>query len=540
MGNINLSKQIIHTTSLFKKDEEFNDERFMRVRVAAMHTGINRNNSRFSKECIEKAKDTFANIPILADVQMFTDENGKQVIDYRGHSMHIEDDAFNENEKRMIYDEKVVGLVPETNNFELIYDEESKEYYVWVDALLYREYGNYACDVLESRGGKTDVSMEIGCADLSYSSTDKCLDVGEMMACGLTLLGADVTPGMAKAHAEVFSMNEDNRQKQLFAIIQELKESLDNYILANANENFEEGRTKTVDETKIVEEVTEILEEVTEETTEEVVTETTEEEVAETIVEDTVEDTPEEVDEDVVEETTEEFSEEVEEVETEEVTDTEEVEETQEDYSLKCSIALGDSVKEFSISLTEKLSTISSLVNEVYSDDGTWYCVDVYDDDKYVIMQDCWTGRAFKQSYKVKKDSYSLVDDRVEVYSVWCTEDERKKLDDMRANYSAIESQLKEYQVKEETAQKDALFVSEDYSSIADKDEFKTLAENHAEFSVDEVKEKLDSIILAYAKKGALNFSAIETPAVPKLNFASALMTSKPEKNSFLDGLLNK
>ena len=65
MGNINLSKQIIHTTSLFKKDEEFKDERFMRVRVAAMHTGINRNNSRFSKECILNAKDTFANIPIL-------------------------------------------------------------------------------------------------------------------------------------------------------------------------------------------------------------------------------------------------------------------------------------------------------------------------------------------------------------------------------------------------------------------------------------------------------------------------------------------
>ena len=241
MENINLSKQIIKTTSLFKKDEEFNDERFMRVRVAAMHTGINRNNSRFSKECVLKAKNTFANIPILADVQMFTDENGKQVIDYRGHSMHIEDDVFNKDEKRIFYDEKVVGLVPETNNFELIYDEDTKEYYVWVDALLYREYGNYACDVLESRGGKTDVSMEISCADLSYSSTDKCLDVGEMQACGLTLLGADVTPGMAKAHAEVFSMNEDNRQKQLFAIIQELKESLDNYILANANEKIKEG-----------------------------------------------------------------------------------------------------------------------------------------------------------------------------------------------------------------------------------------------------------------------------------------------------------
>ena len=503
MGNINLSKQIIKTTSLFKKDEEFNDERFMRVRVAAMHTGINRNKSRFSKDCILKAKDTFANIPILADVQMFTDENGKQVIDYRGHSIHIEDDAFNKDEKRMIYDEKVVGLVPETNNFELVYDEDAKEYYVWVDALLYRDYGNYACDVLESRGGQTDVSMEIGCADLSYSSTDKCLDVGEMQACGLTLLGADVTPGMAKAHAEVFSISDDNRQKQLFAIIQELKESLDNYIMANANENFEEGRTKTVDETKIVEEVTEILEEVTEETTEEVVEETTEEEVTETIVEDTVEDAPEEVEE-VVEETTEEFSEET---VTEEVVEPkkDEVEEIKENNSLKCSVTCGDSVKEFSISLTEKLSALSSLVNDVYSDDGTWYCVDVYDDDKFVIMQDCWTGRAFKQSYKVKKDSYSLTGDRVEVYSVWCTEDERKKLDDMRANYSIIAEKLAKYEAE---PSKMKIINSDSYVKIAETKEFAELRDNHFDLSVEEVSAKADEILLAYAKNNAFNFSA--------------------------------
>lgn len=495
MGNINLSKQIIHTTSLFKKDEEFNDERFMRVRVAAMHTGINRNNSRFSKECILKAKNTFANIPILADVQVFTDENGKQVIDYRGHSMHIEDDVFNKNEKRMIYDEKVVGLVPETNNFELIYDEDAKEYYVWVDALLYREYGNYACDVLESRGGKTDVSMEIGCADLSYSSTDKCLDVGEMMACGLTLLGADVAPGMAKAHAEVFSMNEDNRQEQLFTIIQELKESLDNYIQANVNENKKEGGKDTVEINEIVEEVTEILEEVTEETTEEVVEEPTEEEVTETIVEDTVEDTPEEV----VEETAEEFSEEVVE---EEVIETEEI---TEEHSLKYSITIGDSVKEFSVSLTEKLSVISTLVNDVYADDGTWYCVDVYDDDKYVIMQDCWSGRAFKQSYKVKKDSYSLTGDRVEVYSVWCTEDERKKLDDMRSNYSAISEKLAKYEAE---PAKMEVINSESYAKIAETAEFAELRDNHFDMSVEEVSAKADEILLAYAKNGSLNFSA--------------------------------
>ena len=74
--------------------------------------------------------------------------------------------------------------------------------------------------------------------------------------------------------------------------------------------------------------------------------------------------------------------------------------------------------------------------------------------------------------------------------------------------FDSINAQLKDYQAKEETAQKDALFTSEDYSSISDKEEFKALAENHTEFSVDELKSKLDTIILDYAKKGSLNFSA--------------------------------
>ena len=82
-----------------------------------MHTGINRNKSRFSKKTVEKAKDTFKNIPILADIVKITNEDGTVTYDYQTHGMHEEDDAFNEGQKRIIYDEKIVGVVPETNNF---------------------------------------------------------------------------------------------------------------------------------------------------------------------------------------------------------------------------------------------------------------------------------------------------------------------------------------------------------------------------------------------------------------------------------------
>ena len=232
MNNINISKQIVHTTGCFTKDDSFDDERFCRVRVAAMHTGINRNKSRFSKKTVEKAKDTFKNIPVLADIIKTTDEDGNVTYDYQTHGMHEEDDAFHEGEKRIIYDEKIVGVVPETNNFELVYDDETKNWYAYVDAFLYRDYGNYACDILEKRGNRTDVSMEIGCDDISYSTKDNCIDVGKMTAGAITLLGENVAPGMVKAHAEVFGSNE-SKQNELLKVMQDLKESLDRFTFAH-------------------------------------------------------------------------------------------------------------------------------------------------------------------------------------------------------------------------------------------------------------------------------------------------------------------
>ena len=89
---------------------------------------------------------------------------------------------------------------------------------------------------------------------------------------------------------------------------------------------------------------------------------------------------------------------------------------------------------------------------------------------------------------------YDFDGERVELFKELLTASEKAELESIRSNYAAIESQLKEYQLKEEESNKDALFVSEDYSSISDKEEFKALKENHAEFSVDELKSKLDLI----------------------------------------------
>ena len=78
----------------------------------------------------------------------------------------------------------------------------------------------------------------------------------------------------------------------------------------------------------------------------------------------------------------------------------------------------------------------------------------------------------------------------------------------MRSNYAAISDKLASYEKKEADEAKNALFELDDYKGIYESKEFKGLKENHTEFSVDELKSKLDTILLSYAKSGKLNFAA--------------------------------
>lgn len=170
-------------------------------------------------------------------------------------------------------------------------------------------------------------------------------------------------------------------------------------------------------------------------------------------------------------------------------------------------------VKEFAVSLQDQISALTMLVNETYGEtDGCWYDVIVY--DKEVVMSDWWMGRAFRQSYKVRSGVYSLVGDRVQVHSVFVTDDEEKALDELKANFASASAELDKYRAAEEKAKKQDLMSSDDYKSIFDKDEFKDI--DIDKFSLDELTAHLDEVLLKYAKEGNLNFSS--TPAENKPN----------------------
>lgn len=501
MAKAQLKKMITSCPSIFQVDESFTDERFMKVRINAMCTGINRNNSRFSKECIEAAKDSFANIPILANVLTYTDENGDTYLDYGGHDRHIEDDPFNPDEARMIYDEKVCGVVPETNNLEIVLNEERGEYEVFVDALLYRDYGNYVCDILAERGGTTDVSMEIDVFDVSVNAMDKCKDVGRMTACAITLLGAVHDPAMPNAHAEVFSMKESDRNDQLMEIMQALKDSLDNYFAAkgesytqaeNAGKS-KKGGSENVKFEELLEKYGKTAEDVTFE-----YDGLSDEELAAKFAEafdegeEDSSDDPEPVDDEEGE---------GEDNEDKSSDEDHEDESSDDEGDVQFSVRFGKYTVLYSKSLTDIQNALYQLVNDTYGEaDATYYDVIVYDQEKSVVMVDWFNGRAYKQSYKVRKDQYQLTGDRIPVYMQYLTQDEIDKIDDMRSNYAAISDKLQKYEAEPE---KEALLQSDDYALISENEEFQALKKQEAHFdlSVEELTAKLDGILNASAKE---------------------------------------
>ena len=154
-------------------------------------------------------------------------------------------------------------------------------------------------------------------------------------------------------------------------------------------------------------------------------------------------------------------------------------------------------------------------------------------------MSGLFSGKSYKQSYKVRNNVYSLVGDRVSVKPVFVTEDEEAELDRMRSNYSAISEKLAKYESEPEKME---ILNSSDYANIANQADFAELKkqENHFDLTVDELKERADAMLLQYAKSGKLNFTAIETEKeeVPKRDFFAF---AKVERNtSFLDGLLGR
>ena len=219
-------------------------------------------------------------------------------------------------------------------------------------------------------------------------------------------------------------------------------------------------------------------------------------------------------------------------------------EETEPVVATEYSVNFSDgSVKTFGLTLDEMQFALYNLVNDTYSEaDNVWYSVIVDVDDNKVIMNDWWNGNAYRQSFERVDDKFALVGERVAVHSIWVTDEEESAINNMKSNYSKMETELNEYKEKELNASKDALLNSESYSSIVDTDEYQAIIseenkETFAAMSASELEDSLDKIMLKYAKAGKLAFASKTNDNTPSVKGIS-LPVKTPAKRGRYGGLV--
>lgn len=491
--------------------------------------------------------------PVLAN---FCEIDG--VKDFTSHDFEIDDD------ENFIYYEKQVGCFTVDKPYLQIDPQKDDRMNMFAKVAIPRQYTD-AAEIIERKSG-TACSVELAVNELSWDQKEKTLMLDDVTIMGLTLLGKnpetgdDVQPGMENAHIQLEDFSIENNSLTFNSnIINEIADAIVNKISnaktterrndvvenENVNVEFEETDVEETDTKPVKVEEAEV--ETTEEETPVVETEASEEESVEA-----TDVTPEVVDE--FEDNTE--IEPISETFDDTVSDSDDVDDPAEDLDEETGsdddLVTDDGVlnngqqakrfsingKNFEVSLSEIQYSLYELVNNTYSEsDNDYYSVEVYEGSKTVVMSGLFSGRSYKQGYKVRNEVYSLVGDRVSVKPVFVTADEEAELDRMRSNYSSISEKLQKYESEPE---KMNILNSSDYASIAEQTDFVELKkqENHFDMSVDELKTKADEMLLQYAKSGKLNFAAIEKSEEPKKDFFAF---SKVEQNtSFLDGLLRQ
>lgn len=521
--------------------------------------------------------------PIMANIVDVEDENGNMVKDFSGHSMY-----YDEEKNKTVYVEIPVGHVINPENIRVEYDEQYQRDFALADCVIYEEYTD-TCDILRRRG-KVDCSVELCVREMSFDSSTKELRLDDYYVQGITLLGESVLPGMKGSNVTLKDFSMENNsiyfdKTQLInevtnAVIKQLSDieafaknskeggkpkEMDKFnellakynktvdditfdyndmsdeelevAFANAfetadeseNSSSKENESSNEEETPVVE--TEASkEEVTEETAEtpEVVDDFADDDPAADGVSDEEGGTDPAVDptDDPTEEPAEEPSDD-EEHQTVSAIKDEDSTGTRVENSLNYSVTIDGVKKDFAVSLADKINALTTLVNDTYSEsDNTYYYVDVFEEDRYVVIHDFWNDRHFRQEFSVKKDVYSLKGDRVPVFAQYLTSDEIAKLDKMKSDFSSIESELNSYKEKELHAQREAILNSEDYSVMVDFAEFNELKSHMDEYSVEELTNKADLIYAKFMKSNYSSFAATK----PQKKASVLFMTSGDNK----------
>lgn len=485
----------VHVPTLFEEVEtDENHKGMLKLKIKVFHEGLNRNGSFVSHEAAEKAMLTIPDKPLLGAIHQL--DSGEW--DFEGHEMEeiIHEDGTSE----MHYIESQIGSFTASEPAFWEYDEENDKNFVCAYAYVSEEYTK-AADIIRRKNG-TKHSAELFIDELSYNAKENYLNLIDFYFNGGTLLGArkdgtQIGEGMLGSRADIVDFSENNNTTR--------KEETDMEI----EETFETNEQIDINQ--------------------EVVSENEEETPAEAEVTETNDETPE-----VVEAEEGEAGEPVAETSTEEEPIAEQQESANEPEKF---------TKTFELSHDDIRYGLYNLLSAYESSDDDWYYISAVYDDHFVY--ESWrNGNIWGQNYSKNEDSLSFEGERFELFRELLTASEKAELESMRANYSLILSQLKDYQSKEEINNKKKLMSSDEWASVAEVEDFialkKSVDEEKDGLSFAELQAKANNIQLEAAKAGKLKFSAEEAPTKKVTGIRIPKSTNKAKKNfgNLFEGVL--
>ena len=494
-------------------ESDKNKDGLLPVHLQSCHTDLNVNGSNIESSVMEAALPSFSNRPILGYIhKVTTDENPEGQWEFYSHNMHEDENGD------VVYDEYPIGIIPESCNAQLVYDEEKKKTYCEVDGYIFEEYSK-AAEILQ-REEECSVSVELSIRELSYDAKQKFLNIEDFWFSGVTILGKtpqgnEVKPGMTGSNIKLtdFSSKNNSLFEDYESKMVELQARIENLETACFNreqnssvrtlskeggnkENMTKFEELLAKYNKTVEDVTFDYSELSDEELEA--------KFAEVFGEDNNTDGDNSGDDTTNEPSNDNEGDGENPTEPEGTTDGDNEGEGQNFENI---------TKTFEISHDDIRYALYNLLSSYEDADNEWYYITgVY--DSYFVYESWDGGKIYGQKYTKDNDNVSFDGERYNLHKEYLTDSEYTEIQDMRSNYSSVVEELNTYKSAEVFADKMTVFDDEAYAEYLDTDEFKTLMSEDSvnKYSKEELSEKADATLGKLVKKNKTFSFAGETP----------------------------
>lgn len=445
-----------HLPMIFSVDENFDNDKFLKLRLKICHNSKSLHNTKFTKEALTEAEYTISNVPILAHIY----ENDDGELDIGGHDMKIEEDRFDESKRREIFLEQPVGVIPETNNYEVV--EEDGISYVYCDGYIWKGYSNYCVDILQN-SDRIKLSMEVDFNNYHYSRSEDCYVITNYKYMGITLLGSDNKPAMQNSGATIVNYSESGDKIQPLTVEEMCNEISKVFSVA-------EKETEKGEDTMDAEMKKSILDELG----------VTEDELDFKI--------------------TDEMSEEELRAEIQKYLDNKEPkgsENSLTEPNINKYYSADARTITFLMSDEDKREAIYRALDESFDDE--YWIVKTY--ENYIIAEAWMDGKFYKINFTNTDGVVTIDSEFTEVFGEFVTSEEKSELENLRDNYNTLKSEaedLRQYKTEAESAARTAA-VNEVFerfdNKLSESEDYSKLKENNSEYSAEEIEEKCYAIL---------------------------------------------